>query len=549
MKNTEVFNDYDMVVSVTEDTINAQLKQLVKMGTINPEFILIQEIEGGEYRYQVADSISEVPVDSQGNPKLSYIDGQIMPQVQISQSGTDITFVLEFLGGSAYFWTGYGPAAQLTKYDMTGWSYGVDITLDLAAVEKDDIGQKIAVPKNVEEQLKGFLDNMFSVSSLFMDFEATELVRFHPAHSGAGDSGDAGLQQLVLFMNFYLKDLQAQGNPYILGYALAPGANTQYPPREVVPDELAPVGTTYTMYHDPDHPGLSTLNFVLATKGGHGAVTGTPGTFDTNWINPTEQCDAKMIYSHGCLIEPFILRPFFEQLRQTVWTGVSEQFDELTAGNDYATGRSSTPGGLAFTISNVGYGDQRYVNTFNAKLTTTAAPATAAGEGPSSSAIVQLSGHLGFYKEVSTDMGCTATAWASQSGDWDATIQVDSAKDAQGLPTLTIKHSAPTPSGSSSDTGKNDCAKGWEVIGEILDLILAGFTLGLSLLAGDGGPLDAVFDLTIPGLGNLGHLFDNLGSSVTPAVILPAGNEFFFKNPAIDAGANLSAELTYKAED
>lgn len=556
MKNADVFNDYDMVVSVTEDTINAQLTHLVKTGTINPEFVLVQEIENDAYVYKLAQSVTEVPVDASGDPTASYIDGLIVPQVQISQSGTDITLVLAFRGGTAYFWSGNGPMAQLTKFDMTGWSYGIDVDLDLVGIEKDDIGKKIAVPDNVQAQLSGFMDNMFSISSLFMDFESTDLVRFNPVHSDAGSSGDPGLQQLVLFMNFYLKNLQAQGNPYVLGYAISPGPSTSYPPGKQVPDQLAPVGATYTMYHDPDHQGLSNLNFVLATKGGHNAVTSTPGNFDTNWFNPTEQCDAKMIYSHSCLVEPFILQPFFEQLQSSVWgdpadsdSGVHSQLDDLNAGGTYAAGCASTPSGMSYTISNVTTGDQQYVNTFSATLTTTAVPAQG-DDPPSSSAVIQLAGHLSFYKQVSKNMGfCTATAYATQSQDWSATVQIDTAKDASGLPTLAITHSALTTSASSQDSGRNQCADAWDIIGKILDGILSGFTLGLSTLAGDGGPLDSVFDLQIPGLGSLGDLFGTLGNTINPVVLLPAGNEFFFKNPAIDANANLSAELTYKAED
>lgn len=37
---------------------------------------------------------------------------------------------------------------------------------------------------------------------------------------------------------------------------------------------MKPVGTTFSLYYDPVNPDLSNLNFVLATKGLHGATTG-----------------------------------------------------------------------------------------------------------------------------------------------------------------------------------------------------------------------------------------------------------------------------------
>lgn len=538
MRNTEVFNDFDMVVCVPQDTINSQLAHLTKMDTIKQEFILIQtvqEVNGKlEYVYKVAGSPAEVPVDPRGNPTAAYIDGQILPQVLISQSGTDVTFVLQFRGGTAYFWVGSGPLAKLTKYDMTGWSYGIDVNLDLVSIVKDDIGKKIAVPANVEQQFTQFLDNMFSVRSLFMDFESTDLTRFNPVHSNAGSAGDPGLQSLVLFMEFYLKYLQASGNPYILGYALSPGDNTKYKLGEEVPAQLSPVGTTFTMYHDPTNPGLSNLNFVLATKGGHGSVSSTPGNFDSNWISPNEQCDAKMIYSHSCLVEPFVLQPFYEQLKQEVYDKIHDHLD-VGVGNPYAAGRAPTPTGFSYTISDVASGADRYVNTYSAVLT------TANGSG-SSSAQINLSGHLDFYKQVKREgqICGTAEAHAEQSAEWSSTIQITSAKDPDGHPSLQFSYSGITLGDQKHNSDHNACAEFMKILGVIGDII-SGFAGGVASLSN-------VLEIHVPGLGDVSNLFSNLGSSIAPAVLMPAGDEFFYKNPAIDPEGNLYPELTYKSE-
>jgi hypothetical protein len=40
MENTLIFNQYDMVISFTEDTINTELKKLVYEGTIKQEIVL-----------------------------------------------------------------------------------------------------------------------------------------------------------------------------------------------------------------------------------------------------------------------------------------------------------------------------------------------------------------------------------------------------------------------------------------------------------------------------------------------------------------------------
>ncbi|HVY57262.1 MAG TPA: hypothetical protein VHA77_05370 [Xanthobacteraceae bacterium] len=536
MKNIEVFNDYDMVVCVPTKTINDQLVHLLKGGTIKPEFVVVQKLDGQNYSYEVLEQGSQIPRDAKGVPTVACIDGKIVPSVVVAESGTTITFVLKFQSGTAYFWQGNGPLAKLTPYDMTGWSYGIGITLDLAAVEKDDIGRKIVVPKLVEDQLRHFMSSMFTVNHLFMDFESTNLVRFDPAHSSAGSAGDAGLQQLVLFMNFYLKYLQAHGNPYILGYALTTGEATRYDKDQNVPDALKPTGTTFTLFHDPADASRSNLNFVLVTKGGHGKITGTPGTFDSNWIAPNEQCDAKMIYSHDVLIERFILRPFYDKLRNDVYAGIAEHIS-VPIGNEYAAGRTATGTGFNYVISDKASGDDQYVNRYSVDL-----------ENDQTTIRIKFTGHIALYKEVDRDMGfCNAKAHASGSVDWSSVVTISAQKNASGQPTLKLDRAFSIGS-HHQDQDRNTCAEAFAWIGKILGTILDV----LSAMTDKGffsKLLDAVFDLRIPGLGDLNAAFGNIGGSIGTVLILPAGQVFWFKTPSIDHQANLALQLTYKAEN
>ena len=536
MKNTEIFNDYDMVVSIPQKTLNDQMTHLVRMGTIRPELVLYQSIQDRQYVYQVLPSGDQIPRDAQGNPLGACIDGTLLPSVSISESGTNITFVLNFLSGTAWFWQGNGPMAQLTPYDMTGWKYGVIITLDLKSVEKDDIGKGIQVPDLVKNQLYAFTDAMFTVNHLFMDFESTDLLRFDPATTKTDSAGDVGMQQLVLFMEFYLKDLVRNGNPYILGYSITTDDSTQYPENQQVPDALKPVGTTYSMYHDPTTADLSNLNFVLATKGGKAGILGTPGNFDTNWIGAAEQCDGKMIYSHARLLENFVLQPFYDLLSTQVFSQIQGSID-VPQGNDYATGRSATDTGLAYTISNVASGDDQYVNTFTVDIVN--------GTGEVD---LNFKGHIQLYKGVSKNMGfCTADAHASGSVDWSGTVTITATKDDKGNPTLTVTRAFKVDN-STSDSDKNDCAKAFEWIGKILGTILDVLTLGLSF--GFFEKLfDSLMDLHIPGIGDLSLALGSLGNTVATAVMLPAGQVFFFKNPSSDVQANFGLELTYKSEN
>ena len=282
---------------------------------IHDKFTVVQNIvqyPTPHYTYDVYENDTHLPSDK------AYIDGEILPRVRIDESGTNITFILEFIGGSAQLWKGNGPLASLAKFDdINGWKYGVVMNMNLAELENVDTQKGVKMPPDLKAQLSAFQNSMFTVNHLFMDFENTNLVRFDPSVTSVNGEGDEVMNAFVLLMVSYLKYIVANGNPYVLGYALSTGDDTRYDDKNKVPDDLKPVGTTYTMYKDPVHQELSNLNFVLATQGGNGpeGISGSPGVFDSNWIGAHEQCDAKMVYSHSRLIEAFILEPFYKQFK------------------------------------------------------------------------------------------------------------------------------------------------------------------------------------------------------------------------------------------
>lgn len=535
MKNSEIFQNYDMVVSIPVSTINAQLNHLVRLGVIRQQLMLVQTIENGNYRYEALDSASQIPMDAAGNPKYAYVNSEFLPAVAISDSGTSITFILNFQAGTACFWEGEGPLAQLQAFDMRGWSYGIDVDMDLATIAKDDIARNFAVPANVQDQLRQFSDEMFTVNSLFMDFESTDLLRFNPTYSQAGTAGDVGLQALTTFMQFYLTNLVKAGNPYVLGYSLTTTAATKYPASEQIPASLRPAGTTYTMYRDAAHPDISTLNFVLATQGGHGAINGSPGNFDSNWIQPDEQIDAKIVYSHAVLIEDLYLKPFFDQLRQGIYDQIHSHID-VGIGRDYDAAKSATPTGFSYEIANDSSGDDQYVNRFEASFATT----------PGATAI-NLDGTLKFYKEHSRNLGLvTARASLTAEVTWSGTITISVEKDAGGVPTLHTDREFPIVK-SDHNTYMNDAAKGLDafsnIFGDILNFLTKELSPGFFTTL-----FDALLAVPVPGIGNIGGALQNLGSSVGTVIVLPAGQVFFFKNPSADPEANLSLGLTYKSE-
>jgi hypothetical protein len=64
-----------------------------------------------------------------------------------------------------------------------------------------------------------------------------------------------------------------------------------------------------------------------------------------------------------------------------------------------------------------------------------------------------------------------------------------------------------------------------------------------------GNLLADVFSVSVPGLGDVSVAIGNLGNSVSTVLMLPAGQVFYFRNPATDLEGNLAMLLTYKSEN
>lgn len=544
MKNTEIFNDFDMVVSVTQKTINDQMTSLTKMGVIPSHLILIRTVDPktGAFVYErlhCPDNMDQcpdvIPHDGNGKPTVECIDGIVGSQIDISESGTNVSFLLNFQSGTAYFRDFESPDLSLKKFDMAGWTYAIDITLDLAAIEANDIGNMLKVPDSIRNQLHNFMSEQFTVSHLFLNFDSVDLVRFDPTRTKTPGNEGPGQILFVDFMIRYLNFLKMTGNPYILGYSVTANNRTKIPADKNVPDSIKPVGTTFTLYHDPNHPNLSNLNFVLATKGGHGKISGSAGTFDTNWIRPNEQLDAKMIYSKSVLIEKFVLKPVFEQISSGIYKQIQGKV-HVPPGNNYESARRATPTGYDFSISNVTAGDDRYVNDYSVTIQ----------NGPAGAALL-FKGHLYVYKKVTQSHACIfEDAWAEVTAkvDWSAKVSFSASKNKAGQPILNLTNSF-TIDHSEFPRDQNGCAK-------TLTTFLGGFGLFVDALTGFQDKFfftklfDSVLDLH-PNVGNAAVALNSLPGAVQNVVILPAGQVFFFKDVAADPQGNLSLELSYKS--
>lgn len=534
MKNTDFLKEYDIIVTYTQAMINQQLGALTLTHppTIDPTLIIVQSLtkDGSDYEYEQLKSGDQIPKN------CAYINcKKYYPSILINEDSQDVTLLLNFQSGNACFWEGLPPNMSLKEYDMSGWTYGIDISLNLAELAAEDINKKIKVPKILSDQLNHFIDNMFRIDHLFLDFESVDLMKFNTSKTNAGTAGDRGVQELVTFMQFYLKNLQKEGNPFILGYTTSSDDSTKYDPESAVPDTLKPVGTTFKLYQDAANNDLSNLNFLIATKGGKGKVQQSPDGFDTNWFSANDQATAKMIISGNDLLESFILKPFFNNLRNQLYNGIHQHLS-ITENNTYENAKKLNPksNGWTYTISNVTSGDNQYVNIFSVIIDNT-----------DGKLILEFEGHIRIKKIVKKKVIKTYHPYSESEVIWVATITLKSIKNNDKN---VLEYDVLTPKPFSHN--KTHIPKGLKAIKDILKILGAiGDAFEMILTLGkSGGFFHDLFlkSFDIKGLNgiNTKDLFTNLSSMSSSYIMLPAGDTFQFKNPSSDMDFTLYLDLS-----
>ena len=524
MRNPEIFRDFDMVMSVTQDTLNQQFAKLVQTGVIRKQFVILKEVDdAGNFRFQKFDSSNDVPRDGRGNTAGDCLAADMKPSILIRKSGSEVTFVIEFTAGTATFLTRFGPMVKARSYNMAGWKYGVSVNLAMADLNHNDLAAGLAAPADLVARLNRYSSEMFRVSRLFLDFASIRTS--DPAFISTADAGPGVNDLFTLFMQFYLRSLDARTNPFALGYALTRSPQMLAAGPASVPPALQPSGAAYNVYFDPTSPGRSTLNYALVTAGR--TVPGSPAPFDSNWIGPEDTSGMKMIVSRTRLAEELFVKPMFNQVRESVYREISGKVS-AGPGNDYAAARSN----WTFVISKTGGNDQ-YENSFAVQFGTWGAQA-----------LIRFVGNILVYKRVDTDcFFCTATAWARGMVAWSGDIRLGASDFGSG-PVLTVEYNFPAPQ-LTSQRDKNGCADFFDWIGALLnafrDLFSTGFspTFFMNLFRN-------LYSSGTPRIGNLSVVLGNFSSTVSSTMLLPAGDVLSFSNPRFSAEGDLSLTLTYR---
>jgi len=534
MTDAEVLKEFDMIISVTEKTLNDQFMRLMEMDIIHPKLIIVQELnDSGGYTFKIYNSANEIPRAENGDPLYATIVVDIQPQVTISHNNKIITFILKFSAGEAWFWLGQYQRTKLLKYDTSGWQYAVAVNIDLTQLQKNSAWTKIIkVPDFIKDRLNELLADMYDVNYLFMDFQSSDLMNFIPGKTEAGLTKD-NMDQLVLFMDFYMKQFSETGNPFILAYSIIQGDETKVPSDAAVPVSLKPTGTSYTMFTDAVNQDFSTLNFAMVTKGGHGSIMRSPDGFESNRISPKEGCDVKITYTAPCFSEALIIKPLYEKLCNEIFNKI-QSYLTLGPNKTYNEAKEIIVTGYKFTIADWNIRSDIYRNIFEVNIS-----------NHEDEIHYDIKGTLFIYKGMTMDMGiCEARASAEVWTEWSAKFIVMASKWYYRKPILIFR-----PSGKidkcTPATDTNECAILWSRIQEGLDQFLAAFNFfDLNFL---NTMLTEIFQNT-PEAGDMYSVVSHMENSFNNAFILAAGGVVPIDRPVSDMSGNMSILLKCKPD-
>ena len=323
---------FDLVWAVTENTVNAQLNWLmegglipraIRMGDLNTDGIAIGGDEG-------TDDECILALPTPAAPLLDFDTGQ-------AKLGH---LFLTVEKGTATTWTGFGASARQVKYDIAGSRLAFNVNLNIGQIAHEDLSKPGGrIPPEIGKILQHFDSSMFSIQSIFLDFQNSDLDTFNEnvsvirlAQGGvSADEHDPSVsflrQNFAKMMGSWISKFRGADNPFILGYPV-----TRNQPSAEVKTILQPTGANLSVKaydygsaaDDHTKDGLSTLNFLLVTGGKDitkdQALYGpAAGVFSRNLVESNEIDGKGVIASEifrGTYLEPNLFVPLLAKIKE-----------------------------------------------------------------------------------------------------------------------------------------------------------------------------------------------------------------------------------------
>ncbi|MGV3525407.1 MAG: hypothetical protein ACO1RX_14345 [Candidatus Sericytochromatia bacterium] len=289
MTTRATLNGFDMISSLTQQTINAQFKNLWLINIIpnswqisqkdpnyfedNPEAsqILNQALEGNPTTTWNGLTTEQQDAFANALPALSaFIAPPVVTLLDPSQTGgySRSKMTLTFQENSQYLYIKTeGLHASIEMVPLEGWS--VSFETDLSMVNITD-PNALNIPEEVKTQLAQFPSSIFTINGLFMLFNEITIddtfTVIPPPGLDVNTQGTEAYQlenalQTIITSVTKAYNADINTNPFILGYQLrqpAPGATPPAP-------TYTPTDIRFSVYTTEQNPEVNNLNYLIMT--------------------------------------------------------------------------------------------------------------------------------------------------------------------------------------------------------------------------------------------------------------------------------------------
>ncbi|MTW03162.1 hypothetical protein [Pseudoduganella ginsengisoli] len=205
--------------------------------------------------------------------------------------------VLTFVGGNMIIPNGYA-GGDVLRQPLAGWRLAFQVRIQLQSVPMRDLlnGAAPAVPSSVN-RLGRFDEAYYRVQAAMLDFEQSDLTQADALNTHLNTDNEFIANRFTAVVGRWLKQLAANGNPFVLGYVV-----TRKTHATDILDRMQPSGANLAAHgslnflqvmgdrkiaHDPKLYGVHAGHFNTApAEGGVGKLVIARHTFFNEFIRP-----------------------------------------------------------------------------------------------------------------------------------------------------------------------------------------------------------------------------------------------------------------------
>jgi hypothetical protein len=481
---------FEIVTSISQDTVNFQIFHLFKMGVIPKKL--------------------DIELDDTG---ISIKADLLPPTVDFGalDSASAVLFSLNMRSGTFTYWEGNGPKATQQHIDFQNWVYTFDVNLNFQQIEQSALQVSAVVPDVVKQTLSNFTADMFTIQHLFLDFENTGIARYDADRTKMPAPGGTRITagQMTQWQNAlqsYFTGLAASANPYILGYT-----PSLVPAKIGTVSLFTPTGATFSTYRGAATSGDNTLNFLLMTHGRALPLVPPNGMLSASPIT-SHADDGAMVIAPGLFTADYLQGSLLYLF--TDFTGAPFTHD----GNQW-TASSSTSDPHLPTTNSVIFCDLTKTRSATVTLTTGSTPT------------VHVAGEYKMSAVFSEDtMGHIWDGTATYALPWTLDVVLSAGTNGTIVPKPTF-----TLGKESKDSSEN-------VFQKLGDVFSAGLAPGIQQAQALGQSLASSITDAIKN--NVGQALNTLGQ----VIVLPGGDVFMFSGATLLDDYGLRFDITYNAD-